>query len=116
MFHFTPIDREIDRWIDRGLWSSAVPWLDRELRCSSWNLLEPLSQVHRSPLALLPSLPASFVALPLTLGIFRASHVAEVAVTWGSLDLTTPQSFAVATFTPVFMFGRLAASIPSLTP
>lgn len=58
--------------------------------------------MHRSPLALLPSLPASFVALPLTLGIFRASHVAEVAVTWESLDLTAVESFAVAPFTPVF--------------
>lgn len=46
-----------------------------------------------------------FRSSPLTLGIFRASHVAEVSVTWGSLDLTAPQSFAVATFTPVFMFG-----------
>lgn len=75
------------------LWSSAVPWLvsllDRELRCCSWNLLEPLSQVHRSPLTLLlPSLPTSFVALPFAFGIFRASHVAEVAVTRRSVDQT----------------------------
>lgn len=95
-------------WME--LWSSAVPWLvpllDRELRCCPWNLLEPLSQVHRSPLALLlPSLPTSFVALPFALGIFRASHVAEVAVTQGPLDLTTPQSFAVTTFACVFIFG-----------
>lgn len=64
------------------------------------------ASLPRSPLALLlPSLPTSFVALPFALGIFRASHVAEVAVTWGSLDLTRLQSFAVTTFTCVFIFG-----------
>ena len=50
-----------------------------------------------------PSLPTSFVALPVALGIFRASHVAEVAATQGLLDPTTLQSFAVTTFT--FIFG-----------
>lgn len=57
------------------------------------------------------SLPTSFVALPSALGIFRASHVAEVAVTRRSWDLTTLQSSAVTTLTCVFIFGRLAASL-----
>lgn len=72
--------------------------------------------MHRSPLVLLPSFPTSFVALPLTLGIFRASHVAEVAVTWGSLDLTAPQSFAVATFTPVFFIWLISCLYSQSNP
>ncbi len=58
-------------------------FLDRDLRCCTWNLLEPLSRFvghspersnhhwHHSCL----HLPVSFLAPHSALGIFRASHV-----------------------------------------